>query len=325
MVGDINCCYGRIDSAYEEEEEEEAESVSEHHLLNVCIKCVIQCGEGERSRNWMKSFILDKGESTGGYKLVDSFRHLHPHTRQAYTCWSTLTSARSTNYGTRIDYILIGQNLASYLTGAGIMPDVHGSDHCPVHAEFNITIKAADKPPSLCSSYWPEFAGKQKKLSACFALVKQDTSKRPCEDKLPDGVVKKLKFASKNEQSKEGDKQKKLSSYFVKAGNGDLKQEPLSQGEPKTKPVHDSTDKKKFLPKVVAPPTSTGLSKQWQQLLKGPQKPPLCDGHREPCVRRKVKKDGPNLGKEFFVCARPAGSKGNMAARCNHFQWMEKK
>ena len=28
VVGDLNCCYGRIDSAYEEEEE--VESVSEH-------------------------------------------------------------------------------------------------------------------------------------------------------------------------------------------------------------------------------------------------------------------------------------------------------
>lgn len=28
VVGDLNCCYGRIDSAYEEEEE--IESVSEH-------------------------------------------------------------------------------------------------------------------------------------------------------------------------------------------------------------------------------------------------------------------------------------------------------
>lgn len=290
----------------------------------MCIAHVIQCDEDERSRDWLKSFVLDKGESTGGYKLVDSFRHLHPHTRQAYTCWSTVTSARSTNYGTRIDYILIGQNLVSYLTGAGIMPDVYGSDHCPVYAELYITIKAADKPPSLCSSYWPEFSGKQKKLSACFAIVK-----RPCEDKLPDEIsVKKLKFASKNEQSKnkqEGDKQKKLSSYFVKSGNDDLKQELSCQGESKTKPVHNFISEEKFLSKAAAPPTSTGLSKQWQQLLKGPQKPPLCEGHREPCVRRKVKKDGPNFGKEFFVCARPAGAKGNTAARCNHFQWIGKK
>lgn len=272
----------------------------------------------------MKSFVLDKGENTGGHKLVDSFRHIHPRTRQAYTCWSTLTSARSTNYGTRIDYVLVGQHLASHLTDAGIMPDVHGSDHCPVYAELSITFRAADKPPSLCSSYWPEFAGKQKKLSACFAIIKQDVAKRCHEDKPQDERVKKLKLASKKEKNsqQQGDKQKKLSSYFVKTGHNYSKQEASScQNEPIT--VHDFTDKE-LVSKAVAPPSCTGLSKEWQQLLKGPQKPPLCSGHQEPCVRRKVKKDGPNFGREFFVCARPAGSKGNTAASCNHFQWIEK-
>lgn len=267
---------------------------------------------------------MDRGESTGGHKLVDSFRHLHPHTRQAYTCWSTLTSARSTNYGTRIDYVLIGQNLVSHLTGAGIMPDVQGSDHCPVYAELSVTFRAADKPPSLCSCYWSEFAGKQKKLSACFAAVKQENSKRLCEDRAQDGVlVKKLKLTKEKSKHKQdgGDKQKKLSSYFVKTGHNDIKS---CQDEPTTKPVCDFAGEE-LLYKTVAPPPCTGLSKEWQQLLKGPPKPPLCDGHQEPCVRRKVKKEGPNFGKEFFVCARPAGSKGNMAARCNHFQWIEKK
>ena len=200
----------------------------------------------------------------------------------------------------------------SYLTVADIMADVYGSDHCPVYAELSITIRPGDKAPSLCSSYWPEVAGKQKKLSACFAV-----SKRPCEDNSQDGIsVKKSKFANKHEKSKnkqKGDNQKKLFFYLEKAN--------LKQGEPKT----DFTDEDKLLPKQAAPPTHTGLSKQWQQLLKGPQKPPLCSGHQEPCVRRKVKKDGPNFGKEFFVCARPAGSKGNKAASCNHFQWIDKK
>lgn len=279
---------------------------------------IIQLGEDGCSREWLKSFILDKEENMGGYKLVDSFRHLHPHTRQAYTCWSTLTSARSTNYGTRIDYVLIGQNLVSHLTDAGIMPDVHGSDHCPVYAGLSVTFRAAEKPPSLCSSYWPEFAGRQKKLSGCFVVVKQNSAKRSCEDTPQDGS-KRLKLASGNTKvKKQDDKQRTLSSYFVKTG-------PL-QDEPNTKVGSDDlTGGEVSVHKTVAPPPSRGLSKEWQQLLKGPQKPPLCSGHQEPCVRRKVKKDGPNFGREFFVCARPAGSKGNMAARCDHFQWIGKK
>ncbi|KAH9307712.1 hypothetical protein KI387_035623, partial [Taxus chinensis] len=32
---------------------------------------------------------------------------------------------------------------------------------------------------------------------------------------------------------------------------------------------------------------------------------PLCEGHGEPCVARVVKKEGPNIGRGFYVCARP--------------------
>lgn len=31
---------------------------------------------------------------------------------------------------------------------------------------------------------------------------------------------------------------------------------------------------------------------------------PLCKGHSEPCVARVVKKQGPNFGRRFYVCAR---------------------
>lgn len=31
---------------------------------------------------------------------------------------------------------------------------------------------------------------------------------------------------------------------------------------------------------------------------------PLCKGHGEPCVARSVKKEGPNIGRSFYVCAR---------------------
>jgi len=62
-------------------------------------------------------------------------------------------------------------------------------------------------------------------------------------------------------------------------------------------------------------------SDAWKKLLKGPEKAPLCKGHREPCVGNKVKKPGPNFGKTFYACARPTGLATNKEARCNHFEW----
>src|SRR4029434_8984510 len=42
-------------------------------------------------------------------------------------------------------------------------------------------------------------------------------------------------------------------------------------------------------------------------LLRSPPPPPPCKAHGEPCVLRTVKKAGPTMGRQFFVCARPQG------------------
>ncbi|XP_022841646.1 DNA-(apurinic or apyrimidinic site) lyase 2 isoform X2 [Olea europaea var. sylvestris] len=44
---------------------------------------------------------------------------------------------------------------------------------------------------------------------------------------------------------------------------------------------------------------------EWQRIQQLMQNSiPLCKGHKEPCVSRVVKKAGPNLGRQFYVCAR---------------------
>ncbi|ESO02359.1 hypothetical protein HELRODRAFT_94522 [Helobdella robusta] len=75
------------------------------------------------------------------------------------------------------------------------------------------------------------------------------------------------------------------------------------------------------------PPQSkpTKLNESWGKLLKGPPKSPYCTGHNEPCVLRTVKKEGPNKGKQFWVCCRPEGHKSNPAARCDYFLWIHGK
>ena len=57
--------------------------------------------------------------------LVDTFRYFHPSRQNAYTCWSTVTGARKTNFGTRIDYILADEDFVKRYAQAGdIMPEV---------------------------------------------------------------------------------------------------------------------------------------------------------------------------------------------------------
>ncbi|KAF5206516.1 DNA-(apurinic or apyrimidinic site) lyase, partial [Thalictrum thalictroides] len=58
-----------------------------------------------------------------------------------------------------------------------------------------------------------------------------------------------------------------------------------------------------------------------QQLMSKRNSVPLCIGHGEPCVARIVKKEGPNLGRKFYVCRRAEGPSSNPEARCDYFKW----
>jgi len=72
---------------------------------------------------------VDKFVAAG---FIDSFRHLHPETRDAYSWWDMKTGARARNVGWRIDYFFVDQGLKSDIQEAAIMSEVMGSDHCPV-------------------------------------------------------------------------------------------------------------------------------------------------------------------------------------------------
>ncbi len=67
--------------------------------------------------------------------FVDTFRHLHPD-NVAYSWWSFRANARVKNIGWRIDYVLTSQSLANKVKQAFILPEITGSDHCPVGIEI---------------------------------------------------------------------------------------------------------------------------------------------------------------------------------------------
>jgi exodeoxyribonuclease-3 len=63
--------------------------------------------------------------------FVDSFRKFHKQGGH-YTWWSNFRNARARNIGWRIDYCFVSQVLAGKLKSAFILPQVFGSDHCPL-------------------------------------------------------------------------------------------------------------------------------------------------------------------------------------------------
>lgn len=69
--------------------------------------------------------LLDAG-------FIDTFRSLYPDRADAYSWWSYRAAARQRNVGWRIDYFVVSECLRDNIKDAYILPEVMGSDHCPV-------------------------------------------------------------------------------------------------------------------------------------------------------------------------------------------------
>lgn len=76
---------------------------------------------------------------------------------------------------------------------------------------------------------------------------------------------------------------------------------PTSSGTPVD---DDETNTPKGLDSLEKEKRNVALV-EWQRIQQLMQNSiPMCNGHKEPCVDRVVKKAGPNLGRRFYVCAR---------------------
>ncbi len=64
--------------------------------------------------------------------FVDTFRRLYPEVTGAYSWWSYFSNARANNVGWRIDYFIVSERLMPRIKDSFILPEVEGSDHCPV-------------------------------------------------------------------------------------------------------------------------------------------------------------------------------------------------
>ncbi|GAA6023706.1 hypothetical protein JCM11491_005280 [Sporobolomyces phaffii] len=168
VVGDLNICASDLDTA---EPDERAQNQGLEHFTD------------HPPRKWLKEFTGPEGP------MVDTTRVKHPERRGMYTCWNTKIDARPSNYGTRLDYILVTRGLLPWVKDADIQRDVVGSDHCPVYLdlhdsveipgrgtvhlwdELNAGRKPGDdlpEPPAFATKFYNEFSGKQKLLSSFF-------------------------------------------------------------------------------------------------------------------------------------------------------------
>ncbi len=90
-------------------------------------------------RNGFQAFV-DHG-------FIDSFREFQKEGGH-YTWWSLMAGARKRNVGWRIDYFLLSAALRPRLKTAFILPDVTGSDHCPVGLTLEAPAETAPAAPA---------------------------------------------------------------------------------------------------------------------------------------------------------------------------------
>ncbi len=79
-------------------------------------------------RQWIDR-VIEKG-------YLDTLREFHPDP-ELYSWWDLKTRARDRNVGWRIDYFFAQKELRKNLKDAYILPEVMGSDHCPVGIELS--------------------------------------------------------------------------------------------------------------------------------------------------------------------------------------------
>lgn len=80
-------------------------------------------------RAWIDKFI-ERGYS-------DTFRMFNQEPGQ-YTWWDLKTRARERNIGWRIDYFFVSAELKDRVKAACILPEVMGSDHCPIGMKLSL-------------------------------------------------------------------------------------------------------------------------------------------------------------------------------------------
>lgn len=85
-----------------------------------------------------KGFTLEEREGIDNIiskGFVDTFRIFNKDGGH-YTWWSHFANARARNVGWRIDYIFVSKRLVKKVKTAKILPEIFGSDHCPIMIEI---------------------------------------------------------------------------------------------------------------------------------------------------------------------------------------------
>ncbi|KAJ3226733.1 DNA-(apurinic or apyrimidinic site) lyase 2, partial [Chytriomyces hyalinus] len=303
LVGDLNICHKPIDHC------DPSNNVRENKLDAF--------GE-TASRKWLDSVL---GANDAEPLLVDLFRHFWPDRTGAFTCWNTLIDARRGNFGTRIDYILVSPALLPWFASCDILPEVMGSDHCPVealfrekHPELGVTLSEAlgltdsnysvETIPYGCA----ELAEQDKSEDYLSTNPKFNSVNQPFNSILNAAKKQKPTGATTGNSSKttgSSKTQSSIASFFKKPASEIKMNVDEPESIPDTRTISEAEfAEAKSISEVLVEGKEESIS-AWKNLMKRPEIPKCY--HLEAAKEFRVNKAGPNQGRYFFLCARPVG------------------
>lgn len=256
---------------------------------------------------------LDAAPSLPSHFLYDTTRLVQKRRLAIYSVWNTLTSARQSNYGSRIDLILVScPHMAQHVAHSDILPFLYGSDHCPVFTDIDTSYLEArpipDEQKLAFEAKTFHKLVKHRDISSMFGAAASRRStdqslQSSSEDQTPPAEKKRrIEYTSR----KKLDSQQLIKNFFFKDAKST--KDDTKDSAP-IKIVKDSNARSVKLSSVAG----------FASLVYND--PPNCK-HGEPCcLKTSLTKE--SKGKKFWCCARAA--KGNSDElgehRCEYFEW----
>ncbi|CCE64232.1 hypothetical protein TPHA_0H00210 [Tetrapisispora phaffii CBS 4417] len=313
LMGDLNICRDLIDQAEALEVNgirilpETTGNMIENEYPDLASSFILKPERVQRrllNQIITDSFIADLSKNGC---MIDTTRFIQSKKRlKMYTVWNTLKNTRSINYGSRIDFILLSSGYQNLIQNANILPQVMGSDHCPVYLDMKLPTDIASnieiKIPRFEARYKYQLTHKN-----IFEMLK-GTASNADESKveMAPGFSESSNHSYK--MTKGINKTSSIKSFF-KVENKTAKKRTSLQGREILKRYANINSKR------VIVNGQTTLAKVY-----GLSDAPLCK-HGEKCVL-KTSRTSSNYGKKFWACKRPKGESNNEDSSCDHFEWV---
>lgn len=230
--------------------------------------------------------------------LIDTTRLIQSRSRlKMYTVWNTLKNTRPLNYGSRIDFIFTSLGMKNDIQSADILPEIMGSDHCPVFTD--ISLKGIGYEVLHNKVKLPRFEARYK-----FGLMHGNV--------LDLFKSKKISNGGSIPSSSGGKPSKKITKKRVVAPS-----KSIDNFFGKTKVENSTTS---AIEESSAPPRRSSSREKANFSIKDIfGKPPLCEHGVEAILR--TSKTSANPGKRFWLCKLPKGSSNDKSSSCGFFQW----